>query len=79
MLADDQRGFQLVERCSGYAARDSPAGMSSDDMAAEFNSLAAESPGLANLIRQDSVAALVNVQSVQGIAAAIVRRASAGN
>ena len=53
--------------------------INSNDMAAEFNWITSESPELAKWILKESVAALVNLQSVQGIHAAIVRRASAGN
>ena len=53
--------------------------INSNDMAGEFNSITAELPDLAKWILQASVAALVNLQSVQEIDAEIVRRASAGN
>ena len=53
--------------------------LSSEDIVTEFNTIAAESPELANMILQASVAALASNLSAQGIDAAIIPRASEGN
>ena len=53
--------------------------MSPDDMLETFSELAVKDPDLMRLVLQVSVAALVNVQSVEAVDAEIKRRAVMGN
>ena len=53
--------------------------MSPDDMLETFSELAVREPDLMRLVLQASVAALVNVQSVDAVDAEIKRRAEMGN
>ena len=48
-------------------------------MLVAFNELAVKEPDLMRLVLQASVAALVNVQSVEAVDAELKRRAVAGN
>ena len=53
--------------------------MSPDDMLETFSELAVKEPDLMRLVLQASVAALVNVQSVEAVDAELKRRAVWGN
>ena len=53
--------------------------MNPDDMLVAFNELAVKEPDLMRLVLQASVAALVNVQSVEEVDAEMKRRAVVGN
>jgi len=53
--------------------------MRPDDMLETFSELAVKEPDLMRLVLQASVAALVNVQSVEGADTELKRRAIAGN
>jgi hypothetical protein len=53
--------------------------MSPDDMLATFSELVVKEPDLMRLVLQGSVAALVNVQSVEAVDAELKRRAISGN
>ena len=53
--------------------------MRPDDMLETFSELAVKEPDLMRLVLQVSVAALVNVQSVEAIDAELKRRAVKGN
>ena len=53
--------------------------MRPDDMLETFSELAVKDPDLMRLVLQVSVAALVNVQSVEAVDAEIKRRAVMGN
>ena len=53
--------------------------MRPDDMLETFSELAVEEPDLMRLVLQASVAALVNVQSVEAVDAEMKRRAVNGN
>lgn len=53
--------------------------MSPDDMLETFSDLAAKEPHPMRLVLQASVAALVNVQSVEAVEAEMKRRAVTGN
>jgi hypothetical protein len=53
--------------------------MSPDDMLETFSELAVKEPDLMRLVPQVSVAALVNLQSVEAVEAEMKRRAVKGN
>ncbi len=53
--------------------------MRPDDMLETFSELAVREPDLMRLVLQASVAALVNVQSVEAVDAELKRRAISGN
>jgi len=53
--------------------------MSPDDMLETFSELAVREPDLMRLVLQASVAALVNIQSVEAVDAELNRRAANGN
>ena len=53
--------------------------MRPDDMLETFSELAVKEPDLMRLVLQASVAALVNVQSVEAVEAEMKRRAVVGN
>lgn len=53
--------------------------MSPDDMLETFSELAVKEPDLMRLLLQASIAALVNVQSVEAVDAEMKRRAVVGN
>ncbi len=53
--------------------------MRPDDMLETFSELALVNPDLSRLLLQASVAALVNVQSVEAVDAEVRRRAVTGN
>jgi hypothetical protein len=53
--------------------------MRPDDMLETFSKLAVREPDLMRLVLQASVAALVNVQSVEAVDAELKRRAISGN
>ena len=53
--------------------------MRPDDMLETFSELAVKHPDLMRILLQASVAALVNVQSVEAVGAEIKRRSVAGN
>ena len=53
--------------------------MQPDDMLETFSELAVREPDLMRLVLQASVAALVNVQSVEAVDAELKRRAISGN
>ncbi len=53
--------------------------MSPDDMLETFSELAVKEPDLMRLVLQASVAALVNVQSMEAVDAEMKRRAVNGN
>ena len=53
--------------------------MRPDDMLVTFSELAVKEPDLMRLVLQASVAALVNVQSVEAVDAEMKRRAVVGN
>lgn len=53
--------------------------MSREDMLKTFSELALREPDLMRLVLQASVAALVNVQSLEAVDAEMKRRATVGN
>ena len=53
--------------------------MRPDDMLETFSELAVKEPDMMRLVLQASVAALVNVQSVEAVQAEVKRRSVAGN
>ena len=53
--------------------------MSPDDMLETFSELAVKEPDLMRIVLQASVAALVNVQSVESVDAELKRRVVSGN
>ena len=53
--------------------------MRPDDMLETFSELAVKEPDMMRLVLQASVAALVNVQSVEAVDAELKRRAVKGN
>ena len=53
--------------------------MRPDDMLETFSELAVKEPDVMRLVLQASVAALVNVQSVEAVSAEMKRRAVIGN
>ena len=67
-LTDDQEMQTGIQRL-----------VNSANMVTEFCTIKAETPKLANLILEASIAMLANTHSIQAIDAAIARRASAGN
>lgn len=53
--------------------------MSPDDMLESFSGLAVNDPDLMRLVLQASVAAMVNVQTVEAVSQELKRRATSGN
>ena len=73
---------QVVTGSAGFSTASSQflaVAMRPDDMLETFSDLAVKEPDLMRLVLQASVAALVNVQSVEAVGAEMKKRAIAGN